>query len=97
MKREAFDQFRLSCKCLLIDLETTRNQSIHHIGALFGGQKFERSGRFDLTKALAISMPFLPGLTIFSVTTSSARTCQAIQCTTRYLTANVIVMLAVPV
>lgn len=40
-------------KCLLIDLETTRNQSIHHIGALFGGNKFERSGRFDITKALS--------------------------------------------
>jgi ATP-dependent DNA helicase RecQ len=40
-------------KCLLIDLETTRNQSIHHIGALFDGQEFERSGCFDLTKTLA--------------------------------------------
>lgn len=40
-------------KCLLIDLETSENQRIHHIGALFGGQKFERSGRFDLPKAIA--------------------------------------------
>ncbi len=39
-------------KCLLIDLETNDKGGIHHIGALFGGQKFERSGRFDLTKLL---------------------------------------------
>jgi len=39
-------------KCLLIDLETTRNQRIQHIGALFSGQKFERSGRFDLAKSI---------------------------------------------
>ena len=39
-------------KCLLIDLETARNLKIHHIGALFGGERFERSGHFDLTKSL---------------------------------------------
>lgn len=43
----------LIAKCLLIDLETTRDQRIRHIGALFGGQKFERSGHFDLAKSLA--------------------------------------------
>lgn len=48
-------------KCLLIDLETTGNQRIHHIGALFGGQKFERSGRFDLAKALAELDAFAAG------------------------------------
>lgn len=48
-------------KCLLIDLETTRNQSLHHIGALIGGQKFERSGRVDLTKALAELDAFAAG------------------------------------
>jgi ATP-dependent DNA helicase RecQ len=48
-------------KCLLIDLETTRNQSIHHIGALFGGNKFERSGRIDLAKALAELDAFAAG------------------------------------
>ena len=39
-------------KCLLIDLETARNLKIHHIGALFGSERFERSGHFDLTKSL---------------------------------------------
>lgn len=39
-------------KCLLIDLETSTDQRIHHIGALFGGEKFERSGRFDQRKAV---------------------------------------------
>ena len=48
-------------KCLLIDLETTGNQSIHHIGALFGGNKFERSGRFDITKALSELDAFAAG------------------------------------
>ena len=45
--------FDFISKCLLIDLETTRDQRIRHIGVLFGGQKFERSGRFDLAKSLA--------------------------------------------
>ena len=48
-------------KCLLIDLETTGNKSIHHIGALFGGNKFERSGRFDIAKALSELDAFAAG------------------------------------
>lgn len=43
---------RFLTKCLLIDLETSIDHKIHHIGALFGGEKFERSGRFDQKKAL---------------------------------------------
>ena len=39
-------------KCLLLDLETTRNLRVHHIGAVFGSEKFERSGQFDLKKSL---------------------------------------------
>lgn len=51
----------LIANCLLIDLETTREQRIRHIGALFGGQKFERIGRFDLTKALVELDAFTDG------------------------------------
>lgn len=39
-------------RCLLIDLETTKSRGIHHIGAIFGDQTFERKGRFDLKEAL---------------------------------------------
>jgi len=41
-----------AAKCLLIDLETDSKNNIHHIGALFAGERFEHSGRFDLVKAL---------------------------------------------
>jgi ATP-dependent DNA helicase RecQ len=40
-------------KCLLLDLETDKNNVVRHIGALFGGERFERSGRFDLSRALS--------------------------------------------
>jgi ATP-dependent DNA helicase RecQ len=48
-------------KCLLIDLETTGNEKVHHIGALLGEEKFERSGHFDLAKSLAELDAFADG------------------------------------
>jgi len=39
-------------KCLLLDLETDKNDKIIHIGAVFREQTFERKGRFDPRAAL---------------------------------------------
>ena len=39
-------------RCLLLDLETDKNDKIIHIGAVFREQTFERKGRFDPRAAL---------------------------------------------
>jgi len=39
-------------KCLCLDIETSGNETIFHLGAIRGDVAFERKGRFDLQSSL---------------------------------------------
>lgn len=39
-------------KCLCLDIETSGNEKIYHLGAVRGDVTFERKGRFDLQSSL---------------------------------------------
>ncbi len=40
-------------RCMFVDLETNENGQIYAIGAMFEGKPFRRTGRFDMSDALA--------------------------------------------